>query len=103
MHVIRAGNINEINVFPRNQLAPVSLVRLETPAVGESLHFGRVARAGRLEHRLVLKLEKITDFAIGVRMGAAHEAVTDEADVEGLHGILWLVTGVQRSTNGHRL
>ena len=103
MHVIGASDINQINVFPRNELAPVSLVRLETPAVGERLHFGRVARAGGFEHGSVLELEEVADLAIGIRMCAAHEAVTDQADVEGLHGILWLVTGVQRSTNGHRL
>ena len=41
-----------------------------------------VAAADGLEHRLVFEVEEVVDLAVGIRVGAAHEAVADHADVE---------------------
>jgi hypothetical protein len=50
------------------------------PLRGEGLRLARIARANRLEDRLIFEVEEIFDLREGVRVRPAHEAVTDDAD-----------------------
>src|SRR5882724_6049654 len=92
VHVIGARDIDQIDVFSRQQLAPVSFMRLITPFAGESFYLGFLATADGLQNRLVFEVEEIANLAESVRVRAAHEAVADESDVERFHGDLWLVS-----------
>src|SRR5206468_5553168 len=78
--------------------------RLIAPLVGEGLRLVRAASADRLEHGPIFQIKEIVDFAIGVGMRPAHEAVTDHADVQGFrHGwILRRRIKTRRSPERHK-
>src|SRR5712691_12034915 len=85
VHVVWAGNINHVYVVTRNELAPIRFTRLIAPPFRESVDLGSVAAANSFEDGLVFEVEKVANFAKGVGVGAAHEAVTNQADVKGFH------------------
>ncbi len=51
--VVGAGDVDQVDVLALDQLAPVGLDRFVAPVIGESLGRVGVARADRLQHRLV--------------------------------------------------
>ena len=53
MRVVRAGDVDDVDVLAADQLAPVRGVRLVAPVGGELLDALFVARRHRLQHRLV--------------------------------------------------
>ena len=90
MRVVRRADVDQVDVFTCDELAPVVFDRLIAPLVGESFRLIRAASADRLEHGPIFQIKEIVDFAIGVGMRPAHEAVTDHADVQGFrHG--WIL------------
>ena len=84
MRVVRARDVDEVDVLAGDQVAPVRLEGLVAPICREGLGARRVARANRLEDRLGVQLEELVDLGEGVGVGAAHEAGAHEADVEFL-------------------
>ena len=78
-------DVDEVNVLARDELAPVRFDRFVAPLGGEGLGLGLVEVADRLEDGLIFEVEEVADLAGGVGVRAAHEAATDESDVEFLH------------------
>ena len=86
VQVVRSADVDHVDVRPLDQLPPVGLGRLVAPLVGELLDLGGVAGARGLQHDLVFRREELADLLVGVRVGAAHEAVADHADAKLLLG-----------------
>ena len=87
------ANVDQLDVRPRDELAPIEFHRLVAPDPGEffQLVFFLDSGAAGLQHRLVLAREEVADLQIGVGMGAAHEAAADHADIQRFgHGSRWL-------------
>src|SRR5436309_580536 len=63
VHVIGASDIDQIYIFPSQQLAPVSLMRFVTPFAGEGLYLGFLATTDRFQNRLVFEVEEIANLA----------------------------------------
>ena len=88
VRVVRGADVDGVDVGARDQLAPIRLVGGVAPLFGEVLDLGFVATADGLTDdvvaggELVLR-EEVTDLGVGVGVGAAHEAVTDETDANG--------------------
>src|SRR5262249_17034919 len=82
MGVVWTLDVNDIDVFPLNQFSPVRFDRCVTPLVGECLHTLEIASADSLKDRNVRHVEEATHLQKCVGMRAAHEAVSDETDVE---------------------
>ncbi len=81
VQVVGHADVDGVDIFPREQLPPVGLDRLVSPFVGELLGGSLIPRTNGLEHGPVIEVKKIIDAPIRVRMGPAHEAVADQADV----------------------
>src|SRR6266850_568505 len=58
-----------------------------TPFVGKSLDLDLITATNRLQYWFIPQVEKVSDLAKRVGVGAAHETVTDESDIEFLHDI----------------
>ena len=72
-----------------DELPPVGLDPLVSPAVGEGFCLLWVAGGDSLQHGQVFQVEEILDAVVAVGVGAAHEAVADHADAEGFcHGVV---------------
>ena len=82
VRVVRARDVDEIDVRARDQLAPIRLEGLIAPLLGKTFDLVLVAAADRLQHRLIAEIEELVDLAERIGMGSAHEAVADEANVE---------------------
>ncbi len=82
VRVIGRANIDRVDIFALDQLAPVGLDRLVPPLGGEGAGVLGVAAADSLEHGAVLDVEEVIDSLVRVGMRSAHEAVTDDADIE---------------------
>ena len=83
--LLGAANVDKVDIRTGDELFPVGLDGLIAPDAGESPRFRGIAAAGGLEHGLMLAGEEIADPAEGIRVGAAHEAVADHADIERFH------------------
>jgi hypothetical protein len=88
VRVVRGADVDGVDVGAGDQLAPVGLVGGVAPLGGEVLDLGLVAAADGLADDVVagghLVLgEEVADLGVGVGVGTAHEAVTDEADANG--------------------
>ena len=53
--VVGAGDVDEVDVLARHQLAPVRFEGLIAPILGEGFNACRVARANRLQDRLIVE------------------------------------------------
>ncbi len=82
MQVVGDRNVDEVDVVAGDQLAPIGFDAGVAPAGGELLNFILVPRADRLADEFVGRIEEMTDFGVGIGMGAAHEAVADETDTK---------------------
>ena len=88
VRVVGRADIDGVDVGAGDQLAPIGFVGGVAPLFGEGLDLGFVAAADGLADDVVagghLVLgEEVTDLGVGVGVGAAHEAVTDETDANG--------------------
>ena len=83
VRVVGRADVDRIDILALDQLAPVGLDRLVAPLLGEIL--GPLGRspADRLQHRPVGQVKEIVDPLVGVGMRPAHEAIADDADIEG--------------------
>ena len=82
VQVGRHADVDGVDVLALEQFSPVGLDRLVAPLVGEGLRLAGVPGAGRLQDGAVLQVKEVVHLNIGVRMGPAHEAITDHADVQ---------------------
>ena len=87
VHVVGAGDVDQVDIFAGDQLAPICFGGLVTPFAGKGFELGLVTAADRFQYWFVLQVEKIVDLAKRVGVRAAHEAITDESDIEFLHDI----------------
>ncbi len=87
--VVGRADVDGVDVVAGNEGFPVSFDRLEAPLAGEGLGTFLIAGADGLEDRAVCEVgEEVVDALVSVGVGAAHEAVTDEANVEWFcHGM----------------
>jgi hypothetical protein len=84
VEVVGRADVDGVDVIGGDELAPVALHPLVAPAVGERLRLVGVAGRDGLEHRQVFEVEEVLDAVVAVGVGAAHEAVADHADAQGL-------------------
>src|SRR5262245_37769794 len=82
MRVIRAGDVDKVNVFALDQLTPIRLDRLVTPVVREGLRAIGIARADSLQRRLNGKIKETSGLQKRVRMSASHETIADQTDIQ---------------------
>jgi len=82
MRIVGAGDVDEVDVLPANEIAPVRLEGFVAPIGREGLGGRRIARAGCLEYRSGVELEELIDPGEGVRVRAAHETAADKTDVD---------------------
>src|SRR5882724_2084751 len=87
VHVVGAGDVDEVDVFASDELAPICFRGLITPFVSKSLDLDLITATNRLQYWFILQVEKVSDLAKRVGVGAAHETVTDQSDIEFLHDI----------------
>ena len=87
MSIVGRADVDGVDLCRFDELAPVGLHALPSPATRKRLRFVAAARRYCFEHRLISDIEKLVDPMVGVRMRPSHEAVADEADVKLLgHG-----------------
>ena len=82
MGVVGRADVDGVDVVAFHQLAPVGFVGRVAPLLGEGGDFFLIATADGLADRDVLGVEEVAELRVGVRVGAAHEAVTDESDAD---------------------
>ncbi len=82
MGIVGAGDIDQVDIVPLHQDAPICFHGLIAPVFGESFHALRIARANRLEHRLVRYVEKAGRLQERVGVSAPHEAVSNQANIQ---------------------
>jgi len=85
MRVVGAGDIDEIDFGILDDAAPVGGDVGIAPLGGEGAGAFGVPGADGVEHRFEGNVEEVRDFAERVGVGASHEPVADEADIEFLH------------------
>jgi hypothetical protein len=66
VRIVRTDNIDDINFRIRNQLFPVGVMRLIAPFVRELFCFLPIPCSNRLEHGLVLEIEKLADGQVRI-------------------------------------
>ena len=89
VEVVGRADIDGVDVIGGDELPPVGLDPLVSPAVGEGFCLLWVAGGDSLQHGQVFQVEEILDAVVAVGVGAAHEAVADHADAEGFcHGVV---------------
>ena len=86
--VVGAGYVDEIDVGTLHECAPVTLYGLVAPVISKRFGSIGVAGADGFENGPIRQIEKVRRLQERVGVGAAHETVTDEADVQFLfsHG-----------------
>ena len=85
MRVVRARDVDQVDVLPLDELPPVALDSFVSPIAREALRPVRIPRADRLEHRPERQVEEARRLMERIGVRAPHEAVTDETDVQILH------------------
>src|SRR5258706_5725225 len=83
--VVWAANVNEVNIFAVDEFSPIGFDGLVAPFIGEFLSLICATGTDGLEDGLILEVEKIVNLAEGIGVGPAHEAITDETNVEFFH------------------
>ena len=82
MRVVRRANVDRIDVLARHELAPVGLIRLVAPLFSEIFNLGFIATTDRFAHRHVFRIEEMGHLGECIRMGTAHKAIANHADVQ---------------------
>jgi len=80
--IVWCANVDGVNVIAFDEFAPVGLVGGVAPFFGKGGDFFLIPTANDLANRYVLGVEKVGHLRVGVRVGATHEAITDEADAD---------------------
>ena len=82
MRVVRRADVDDVDVLAFHQPPPIGLDGCIAPAVGKRLGLVGTAGAHGLENRAMLQIEEMIDLTIRIGMSPAHEAVTDEANIQ---------------------
>ncbi len=90
MSVVGRADIDNLDFGIVDNAPPVLHRIFPSPALGHLLHFGLVAAANGFQPWRQGQVEKLADLPVRVRMGLAHELVTDHADGDALAHIAWL-------------
>src|SRR5207244_604891 len=98
MQIIRRGYVDDVDIFALDNAAPVGRDFLPAPGGGHLLQAGAVSAADHFQLRLVCGFEEVVDLRVGVGMGAAHEALSDDGDVELFHAMRYCSSLSCRST-----
>ena len=85
VRVVRARDIDDVDVLAAHEITPVGRVRLVAPVRRELLHPLFVPRGHRLQHGAQGEIEKPWRLQKRIRVGAAHEAVPHQPDIQILH------------------
>ena len=86
VRVVGRADVDRVDVLAVDQLMPVGLEGLVLPLVGERLRPLGGPAADGLEDGAVFQVEEVVDPLVGVRVRPAHEAVADQADIQGFLG-----------------
>ena len=93
--VVGRADVDGVDVLAFHEFAPIGFVGRVAPFFGEGFHLGLVTAADRLADGHVLRVEEVAELRVGVRVGAAHKAVADEADAyfffHRLFGGYWMI------------
>ena len=82
--IVRRADIDGVDVVALDQFAPIGFVALVAPLFSEGLGLVFGATAHGLEHGAMAEIVKeVADAFITVGVGAAHEAVAHQSDIEG--------------------
>ncbi len=82
VEIVGGADVHGIDIIARDDFFPVGFGVGVAPFFGESFHVFLVAAADDLLDGGVFGVEKVFDLGVGVGVGAAHEAVADEADAD---------------------
>ena len=82
VRVIGRCNVNQVDVLPRDELSPVGFGGLVVPVFGEGLDLLLIPAADRFEHRLAFQIKELAHLSECIRVGAAHEAIPDDANIK---------------------
>jgi len=86
VEVIRQRDIDRVDVFPIDGGAPVGGRRFPAPPVRHRRKRPGIPAAEQCSPNPVRKIEEMRRLAIGVRVGLAHEALSEERNAEfGFH------------------
>ena len=84
MLIVRRADIDGVDVVALDQFAPIGFVALVAPLFSEGLGLVFGATAHGLEHGAMAEIVKeVADALVTVGVGAAHEAVAHQSDIEG--------------------
>ena len=83
---VGGGDVDDVNIIAGDEFFPIGLDGFVAPLVGELLRLRGVATADGLRDEFVAGGEEVVNLMEGVAVGAAHEAVADEADAELFFG-----------------
>jgi hypothetical protein len=102
VRVVGRADVDGVDVRAFHEFAPVGFVGRVAPFFGEGLDLGLIAAADRLADRDVFGVEEVGELGVGVRVGAAHEAVADESDADFFFhsGGFWKVDKIARCCSG---
>ncbi len=85
VHVIGRDDIDEVDLVVADHALPVGRGVLPAPALGEHFRLLALHPEDGVHHRVHRQVgEELADFQVGVRVGAAHEALADQGHVAGL-------------------
>ena len=82
--VVGAGDVDEVDVLALDQDTPVRLDGLVAPVLSKTFCAFCIAGTDCLEYRLIRHIEKARGLKKRIGVRAAHEAVSDEANVQSL-------------------
>ncbi len=85
VRVVRAGDIDQVDILVVYECSPVRNGRFITPPVSKQHGLFAVSRTDAFQNRLVRRVEEIRHLAKRVRMRAAHEAAADDSNVQFFH------------------
>jgi hypothetical protein len=82
VRIVGRGDVNQVDILPRDELSPVGLGGFVVPVFGEGLHLLLVPSTDRFEYRLAFQIKKLAHLSECIRVGAAHESVPNDANVK---------------------
>ena len=86
VEIVGGGDVDDVDIIAGDEFFPIGLDGFVAPLVGELLRLRGVATADGLRDEFVAGGEEVVNLMEGVAVGAAHEAVADEADAELFFG-----------------
>jgi hypothetical protein len=85
VRIVRARDVDDVDVPPRDEIAPVRVIRLVAPVRRERLHALFFPRGDRFQRGFPRQIEKPWRLKERIRVRPPHEAVPYETDVQMFH------------------